>query len=167
MKTLELSDETHAALLRLAAERQISPAEALTLLLHPDRPQPIDRALLAFLASPEFAAAVGASDRYLALLGWTARNCAHDFADFISHQESGRRYLMLDRDEMNEVRSHHHARPLEGTPYWAVMAIDEATKRRFVGRLLEYIGCHDATIAQARQAVGLDVTAALGQELIA
>ncbi len=31
---------------------------------------------------------------------------------------------MLNRDELNEVRSHHHAVQLAGTQYWAVMLID-------------------------------------------
>ena len=35
------------------------------------------------------------------------------------------------------------------------MTIDEATKRRFVCRMLEFIGCHDETVVQACRALGL------------
>jgi negative modulator of initiation of replication len=67
---------------------------------------------------------------------------------------------MLNRDEVNAVRAHNLAVPLAGTPFWAVMTIDEATKRRFVCRLLEFIGCHDETVAQACRSLGLGEAAA-------
>lgn len=155
MKEVELSDEAYAALLRLAAAKNLSPAGLLAAMLGDGRPPLAGDNLLFFLTSAEFAAQKNPGERYLALLSWLARNYACDFADFISHQESGRRYLMLNRDEVNDVRSHNHAVQLAGTQYWAVMTIDEATKRRFVCRVLEFIGCHDETVTQACRALGL------------
>ena len=111
--------------------------------------------LLCHLASEEFTRLADPVDRYLDLLAWCARHYAADFADFISCQESGRRYLSLNRDEFNEVRAHNRARQIDGTPFWAVMTIDDATRSRFVRRLLEYIGCHDETVAHACHALGL------------
>lgn len=96
------------------------------------------------------------SERYVALLAWVARNHAADFADFVSHQDSVRRYLMLNREAVNEIRVHNHARQLEGTQFWAVMNVAAATKARFVRRLLEFIGCHDETVAGTLQVLGLD-----------
>lgn len=159
MKKVELSDEAYAALLRLAAVKNLSPADALSAMLHDNRPPVAGDLLLFHLAGAEFAALPDAGARYLNLLAWVARNYSCDFADFISHQESGRRYLMLSRDEVNAVREHNHASQLAGTQYWAVTAIDEATKRRFVCRLLEFIGCHDETIAQACRTLGLSEAA--------
>ena len=89
MKTVELSDETHAALLRLAAARNISPEELLTRLIR-EAPLTLD-SLLAFLGSESFRALSDPTERYLALLACCATNYASDFADFISHQESGHR----------------------------------------------------------------------------
>lgn len=155
MKNVELSDETFGALERLAAAKNLSPADLIATLIGPDRPALAGDHLLFFLTSAEFTALADASARYPALLSWIAQNYACDFADFISHQESGRRYLMLDRDEVNAVRAHNHAVQLDGTQYWAVMTIDDATKRRFVCRLLEFIGCHDETVAQACRSLGL------------
>jgi negative modulator of initiation of replication len=155
MKEVELSDEAYQALLRLAAAKNLTPAEVLATMLRDDRPPLAGDHLLFFLTGAEFAATADPTARYLALLSWVARIYACDFADFISHQESGRRYLMLNRDEVNEVRSHNHATQLAGTQYWAVMTIDDATKRRFVCRLLEFIGCHDETVAQACRTLGL------------
>ena len=159
MKEVELSDAAYAALLRLAAAKNLSPAEVLATMLGGERPPLAGDHLLFFLAGAEFTAQPDPTARYLALLAWVARNYACDFADFISHQESGRRYLMLNRDEVNEVRSHNHAQQLAGTQYWAVMTIDDTTKRRFVCRLLEFIGCHDETVTAACRGLGLSETA--------
>ncbi|MEJ1972409.1 MAG: hypothetical protein WDM96_08115 [Lacunisphaera sp.] len=93
-----------------------------------------------FLARAEFSRLGDPIDRYLALLAWCARNYAVDFADFIAHQESGRHYLAWNRDEINEARARNLARPIDGTQFWAVMTIDDATRLRFVTRLLEFIG---------------------------
>ncbi len=154
MRKVDLSDEAFIALEWLAAAKNLSPAELIAALLGVDRPPLAGDNLLFFLTSDEFTAPADPAARYLALLSWIARNYACDFADFISHQESGRRYLMLNRDEVNAVRSHNHAVQLDGTQYWAVMTIDDATKRRFVCRLLEFIGCHDETVAQACRSLG-------------
>ncbi len=111
--------------------------------------------LLLFLGSPDFRALTEPTERYLALLAWCATNQASDFADFISHQESGHRYLMLTPEEVLEVRAHNHARQIDGTQFWAVMTIDPSSQRRFVRRLLEFIGCHDQTVAEACRVLGL------------
>ncbi|HQZ18408.1 MAG TPA: hypothetical protein PLD86_16160, partial [Vicinamibacteria bacterium] len=102
-----------------------------------------------FLGGPEFRALADSTERYLALLAWCATNHASDFADFISHQESGHRYLMLSREEVQDIRAHNHSRQIDGTQYWAVMTIDPKSKRRFVRRLLEFIGCRDETVTEA------------------
>ena len=166
MKKVELSDEAFSALQRLAVAKNLSPAELIAALVGPDRPPLAGDNLLFFLTRAGFTAQPDPTGRYLALLAWCAQNYAGDFADFISHQESGRRYLMLSRNEINEVRSHNHARQIDGTQYWAVLAIDDATKRRFVRRLLEFIGCHDETVTQACRALGLLEASAPGFRLL-
>lgn len=155
MKHVELSDEAFAALQRLAAAKNASPTEILSTLLGTDRPALAGDNLLFYLVSAEFIALTDPIERYLALLAWAANNYSCDFADFISHQESGRRFLALNRDEIHEVRERNHARQIAGTQFWAVMTIDDATRRRFVCRLLEFIGCHDETVTQAIRALGL------------
>lgn len=154
-KLVELDDETCAALERLAVAKNVTPAEHIASLLGGERP-PLGGDLLLFhLTGPDFPRQADATARYLALLAWCAKHYPTDFADFISHQESGVRYLMFSRDEINEVRARNHARQIDGTQFWAVMTIDDATRRRFVCRLLEFIGCHDETVAQACRALGL------------
>lgn len=153
MKHVELSDEAYAALERLAAAKNLPPDEVLASLLGAGKPLSGDH-LLFHLVSAEFTALPDATERYLALLAWAAKNYACDFADFISHQDSARRYLMLSREEINDARSHNHARQIDGTQFWAVMTIDDATKARFVRRLLEFIGCHDETVQAALKALG-------------
>jgi len=153
MKTVELTDETHAALERLAAARKQTVEELLAALAR--EPGLEGDSLLLFLRSADFTALSDPTERYLALLAWCARNHASDFADFISHQESGYRYLFMSREEFDEVRTHNRARQIDGTQFWAVMTIGPGTRRRFVRRLLEFIGCHDETVTEACRALGL------------
>jgi SeqA protein C-terminal domain len=155
MKRIELSDDAFEALQHLAAARQLAPAAFIAALVGTPPALLGGDQLLLYLASGEFGALSDPAARYLALLTWVVRNHAGDFSDFISHQASGRRYLMLNREEVNAVRHHNEAMPLAGSPYWAVMSIDDATKRHFVVRLLEFIGCHEITIAQGLRALDL------------
>lgn len=166
MKNLELSDETYAALQRLAAAKNVSPNELLAALLLEGRPRLDGDSLLFLLVGAEFRALADPTERYLALLAWCARNHASDFADFISHQESGHRYLMLSPDEIQEVRERNHARQINGTQFWAVMTIDPDSKRRFVRRLLEFIGCRDGTVIEACRALGLTAADSDGSRLL-
>ena len=154
-KLVELNDETYAALQRLAVAKNLSPAEVIAAMVGDSRPPLGGDHLLFYLTSAGFPAATDRTERYLALLAWCATNYATDFADFISHQDSGRRYLAWNRDEINEARARNHARQIDGTQFWAVMTIDDATRRRFVCRLLEFIGCHDETVVQACRSLGL------------
>jgi len=166
MKKIELNDETYATLQQLAAAKNLSPSELIATMLSAGRPPLAGDNLLFFLTSAEFTGQSDPTERYLALLAWCAQNYAGDFADFISHQESGRRYLALDRDEINETRAHNHARQIDGTQYWAVMTIDDSQKRRFVCRMLEFIGCHDETVSHASRALGLGEIPARGFHLL-
>jgi len=155
MKTVELSDETYTALQRLAATNNLTVDAVLTALIQEGHRRLDGDSLLLFLTGAEFRALIDPVERYLTLLAWCARNQASDFADFISHQESGHRYLMLSREEVQEIRAHNHARQIDGTQFWAVMTIDPESKRRFVRRLLEFIGCRDETVTEACRALGL------------
>jgi hypothetical protein len=154
MKKLELDDAVYAALEQLAAARKLTPAGLVASLVDPGQPALAGDHLIFFFASADFTRLGDPIDRYLALLAWCARHYAVDFADFISHQESGRRYLAWHRDEINEARARNLARQIDGTQFWAVMTIDDATRRRFVDRLLEFIGCHDETVTLADRALG-------------
>ena len=166
MKKTELSDEAFAALQRLADAKSLSLAAAVAAMLSADRPPLGGDLLLFYLTSKEFTQVTGPTERYLTLLAWCAQNYAGDFADFISHQESGLRYLMFNRDEINGVRARNHARQIDGTQFWAVMTIDDATRRRFICRLLEFIGCHDETVRQACRSLGLPAAEAHGFRLL-
>jgi negative regulator of replication initiation len=165
MKTLELSDETYVALQRLAAAKNVSPSDLLSTLLG-TKHQPDSDRLLFFITGAEFALLTDAIDRYLAVLAWVARNYSCDFADFSSHQDSARRYLMLDREKISDIRSHNLARQIDGTQFWAVMTIDDGSRVRFIRRLLEFIGCHDETVTQAVQSLGFHLTTGFSHRAI-
>jgi negative modulator of initiation of replication len=154
MKSVELSDETYEALQRLATAKNISPEKLLADLLGAGRPVSGDH-LLFHLTSAASLKLTDPADRYLALLAWVARHHANDFADFISHQASARRYLRLSPAAVNAIQQQHETRQIDGTQFWAVMNIDPAAKSRFVRRLLEFIGCHDETVAEAIRVLSL------------
>jgi len=158
MKTLALSDAAHAALERLAAARNMRPADLVAALVQGGHPLLEADPLLLHLARPECAALTDPDDRYVALLTWVARHHAHDFAEFIAHQESAHRYLTLGREEVREACARNHARQIGTTPYWAVLAIDDGARARFVRRLLEFVGCQDETVRLALRALGLAVS---------
>jgi negative regulator of replication initiation len=147
MKNIEVSDDVYAALQRLATGFHRTPDEVLASLLNvpaasPEAADPI----AAFVISPEFRAKFTDADKYLALLGWVANRHATELGEFIRSQAGGRRYLSMTREEIIETCRHNQARQIAGTQFWAIMNIDTATKRRFLARLLEFIGYRDAVI---------------------
>jgi len=155
MKNIEISDEVYDALQDLARGFHRTPDEVLASLLHlpsgsPDAADP----LAAFVLSPEFRAKFTDADKYLALLAWVAARHPADFGEFIRSLDGGRRYLGLSREEILETCRHNQARQIDGTPYWAIMNIDSATKRRFLARVLEFVGYRDAAIELACAAIG-------------
>jgi negative modulator of initiation of replication len=155
MKNIEVSDAVYDALQGLASGFHRTPDEVLASLLSvpgssPENSDP----LAAFVLSAEFRAKFTDADKYLALLGWIAVRHADEFREFIAAQSTGRRYLSLSREEILETCRHNQARQIDGTLYWAIMNIDTATKRRFLARLLEFIGYRDAVIELVCAAIG-------------
>ncbi len=147
MKTIEVSDGVFAALQQLATGFNRTPDEVLASLLNvPGAPAEAAEPIAAFILSSDFRTKFTDADRYLALLGWIAARHAGEFSEFILSQSSGRRYLSMTREEILETCRHNQARQIPGTHYWAIMNIDSATKRRFLARVLEYIGYREAVI---------------------
>lgn len=147
MKNIEVSDEVYEALQKLATGFHRTPDDVLSSLLNvpgsaPDAAEP----LAAYVLSTDFRAKFTDADKYLALLGWLAAKHEADFAEFIRSLDGGRRYLGLSREEVIDACRHNQARQIGGTQYWAIMNIDTTTKRRFLSRVLEFVGYRDETI---------------------
>lgn len=160
MKHPEVSEALRAALQRLAVRFQRTPDEVLaSLLVIPPASPESPESLVAWVVGPEFRALYSDGERYLALLSWIATRHPADFGEFIFSQSSGRRYLGLSREDVVERCRHHHARQIDGTQYWAIMNLDLETKRRFLARLLEFVGY--------RAAVGEFVCSAFGPPVAA
>ncbi len=155
MKTIEISDEVHAELQRLAAESRCTPSAVLAALLHLPTSSELSRdPLVTFLLGPDLRQKANDAERYLALLAWVAERHPGDFREYIVSLTSGRRYLGLNRDEITAQCRHNQARPIPGTPYWAIMNLDTPTKRRFLGRVLEFTGYRPEVVAFACQVFG-------------
>lgn len=104
---------------------------------------------------PEFRALESDADRYIALLAWVARNYAAEFTDFVEHLESGRRYAGMTPAEIRQARGQHRARQIPGTHFWAILDLGAEARRRFLRRLLVFVGLPDEAIAQAAAVPGL------------
>lgn len=156
MKTIEISEEVYTALQDLAKGFHRTPDEVLASLLNvptgsPDATEP----LAAFILGSEFRSKFTDAEKYLALLSWVAAHHSAEFGEFIFSLESGRRYLGISREQILATCRHNQARQIAGTSYWAIMNIDSATKRRFLARVLEFVGYRDTVIDFACSAIGM------------
>ena len=163
MKTIEISDEVYASLQKLATGFHRTPDEVLAALLNvpTGSPEAADP-LAAFILSVDFRAKFTDADRYLALLGWVAVRHPADFGEFIRSLPGGRRYLSLHPDEILAACRHNQARQIDGTQFWAIMNLDTPTKRRFLARVLEFVGYREEVIEFACSFIGQKRTARHG-----
>lgn len=155
MKTIDVSDEVYEALQGMATGFHRTPNEVLAALLNvPDSSPEAAEPLAAYILSAEFRALFTDADKYLALLGWVATRHPGEFGEFIRSLPGGRRFLGLSREEIVETCRHNQARQIDGTQYWAIMNLDTATKRRFLARVLEFIGYREEVIEFACAVLG-------------
>lgn len=154
VKSIDVSEPVYAALEQLAAESHRTPDEVLASLLDLPAAGAATDPLSDYLLGAEFRTNVPDADKYLALLAWVAGHHPTEFAEFIRHAASGRHYLGMTREEVLEACRHHQARQIDGTPYWAIMNLDPTTKRRFLARVLTFIGYDEPRIAAACAALG-------------
>lgn len=156
MKAIDVSDEVYEALKKLTTDFHQSPDDVLAALLNVRvAPALIEEPLIVFMQEAEFRAKYSDADKYLAILGWLAARHPADFDEFIRSLASGRRYLGWSREEIVEQCQHNQARQIPGTHFWAIMNIDTATKRRFLTRVLEFVGYRDEVIEFACGAIGV------------
>jgi len=159
MKKIDVSDDVYEALRRLTTDFHQSPNDVLSNLLNAGgAPGYTDEPLVSFLLGADFRARFTDADRYLAILSWIAARHSTEFNEFIlslSHSRSGRRYLGLSREEIVEQCRHNQARQIPCTHFWAIMNIDTATKRRFLSRVLEFIGYRDDLIELVCGVIGV------------
>jgi len=159
MKNIEVSDEVYEALRKLTTDFHQSPNDVLAGLLKVGiNVTSADEPLIGFLASGDFRSKFTDADKYLAILGWLASRHAPEFGEFIvslSSSGSGRRYLGMSREDVLEQCRHNQARQIPDTHYWAIMNIDTATKRRFLSRVLEFVGYREDVIEFVCGVIGM------------
>ena len=159
MKKIEVSDDVYESLRNLTTDFHQSPNDVLASLLNvPTAPNAADEPLVGFVLGAEFRTKFTDADKYLAILGWIAAKHDSEFAEFIlslSGTPSGRRYFGMSREEIVEQCRHNQARQIPDTRYWAIMNIDTATKRRFLSRVLEFIGYREDVIDFVCGAIGI------------
>jgi negative modulator of initiation of replication len=154
MPQIDLPADLHSYIQKQAAAKGCSESEVIAELLNLPSQRIKSHPLVAFTNSPEFRVKASDADRYLALLGWVARNNGADLSDFIAHQESGRVYLGMSAEAIRETCRHNQARQIPDTHYWAIMNLDTPTKRRFLRRLLVFVGLTDDVIDHVASTLG-------------
>ncbi len=156
MKSIDVSEEVYEALKKMTTDFHQSPDDVLAKLLNLRlSPAVADEPLVTYMLSADFRAKFTDADKYLAILSWIATKYASEFNEFIQSLASGRRYLGWSREEILRQCRHNQARQIPDTHYWAIMNIDTATKRRFLSRVLEFVGYRDELIELACGAIGM------------
>ena len=159
MKNIEVSEEVYDTLKSLTTDFHQSPNDVLAALFNlPAADMGASEPLIAYMLGAEFRAKFTDADKYLAILGWTAARHSSDFKEFIislTNGPSGRRYLGLSREAIVAQCQHNQARQIPGTHYWAIMNLDTPTKRRFLSRVLEFIGYREEIIDLVCGAIGV------------
>jgi negative regulator of replication initiation len=159
MKTINVSEEVYDTLKKMTTDFHQTPDDVLASLLNLRvPPADADQPLVAYMLDAEFRTKFTDADKYLAILGWIGSKHAADFHEFIvslASGPSGRRYLGCSRAEIIEQCRHNQARQIPGTQYWAIMNLDTATKRRFLARVLEFIGYREEIIEFVCSGIGM------------
>jgi negative regulator of replication initiation len=151
MKRIEVSDDVYEQLKKLTSDFGQSPNDVLATLLNvgtarSDSEEP----LVSFVLGTEFRTKFTDADKYLGILSWIAAKHGADFREYIrslSSGSGGRRYLGLSHAEVVEQCRHNQARQIPNTQFWAIMNIDTATKRRFLSRVMDFVG-YDADLTE-------------------
>jgi negative regulator of replication initiation len=150
VKRIEVSDDVYERLKSLTTDFGQSPNDVLATLLNVGAVRSAsEEPLASFVLGTEFRTKFTDADKYLGILGWVAVKHGSEFKEFIrslSAGDSGRRYLGLSQAEILEQCRHNQARQIPNTQFWAIMNIDTATKRRFLWRVLEFVGYDDGLI---------------------
>ena len=154
MPQLELPDDLLNHIQKRAIAKGCTESDVIADLLNLPSARIKAHPLVEFTSSPEFRVKSTDADRYLAILGWVGRNYGADLTDFVMHQESGRVYLGMSPEQIRETCRHNQARQIPGTHYWAIMNLDTPTKRRFLRRLLVFIGLTDDVIEHVSSTLG-------------
>lgn len=154
MPRIEINPELESRLALAARERGCTAAELIASLLESGSDTWRTHPLIAFTLSPDFRARFTDADRYLSLLGWIARHHGAEFSDFLEHAESGRKYIALTPEAIRARCRHNQARQVPETRYWAIMNLDTPTKRRFLRRLLVFLGAPDEVINHCLSMLG-------------
>jgi negative modulator of initiation of replication len=159
MKKIDVSDDVYETLKRMTTDFHQSPNDVLTALFNVGvTPNASEEPLVGFILGSDFRTKFTDADKYLAILGWIAARHASEFNEYIlslSASQSGRRYLGLSREAIVEQCRHNQARQIPSTHYWAIMNIDTATKRRFLSRVLEFIGYREDVVDFVCGAIGI------------
>src|SRR5471030_313741 len=156
VKNIEVSEEVYLALQQLATGFHRTADDVLAALLNVPHASPeAAEPLAAYVISTEFRAKFTDAEKYLGILAWIAERHASEFGEFIRSQSGGRRFLGMNREEIIEACRLNQARQIDGTQYWAIMNIDTATKRRFLARVLEFIGYRETVTEFVCSAIGM------------
>jgi negative regulator of replication initiation len=152
MKTIEVPDEVYAAL----AERVMRSNKTLTEILRslldikdrdlcpigapvPQISKP-DEQLLTFILSSEYRMEASGIGKYLLIFGWLQKHAPEKFQMVERYQRGKRVYFSKNPRQIAESGKGVSVKRIPGTDFYAMVTMDNPTKRRVVGSLLSAMG---------------------------
>ena len=145
MKQIEVDDEVLAALAKHATGFNVVPNDVLRRILGLEsQPQSSSQeisTLQTFLKSQEFQRNRQAVDRYLAILSWLWTAHEDELSAVILHYERGNRlYFATSQAEVINSGDGITARHIPLSPFWALVTLDNKTKRLILEEILSTLG---------------------------
>jgi negative modulator of initiation of replication len=165
MPILELDDDVYQYLLRRAVRigesgssilrRELNLADPSEGEIDPAAQQPssVER-LDAFLMSTSFLVLRTATDRYLAMLGFLAREHGEGFELVLTLRGGSRRWFGRSREEVANSGKSLHPQQIPGTSLWAMTNADTAQKKTILDCVMASLRWSKDVRGRAASAIG-------------
>lgn len=152
MKTIEVSDEIYTELAERVMRSNRTLAEVLNNLLGIADPEPLlavssglnspnqDEPLMKFITSPEYKLEHSGIGKYLSIFGWLQKHEPNRFQAIEKYQRGKRVYFSKNPKQIAESGKGISVKRIPGTEHYAMVTMDNPTKRRVMGELLSAMG---------------------------
>jgi negative regulator of replication initiation len=144
---IRVDEQVLAELSKRAVGFNVTPNDVLRRILDLEVPSPLSipkeslRPIAKFIQSQAFTTLHQAVDRYLALLGWLYAQQQASFSDAALRFHRGRRmYFAKSEKEILESGDGISAKPIPQSPFWALVTLDNKSKRIVIEEMFRTLG---------------------------
>jgi negative regulator of replication initiation len=107
----------------------------------------VNGGLVEFVRSAQYQLSYKAVDKYLAILGWLYKNRSRDFSKVETYRRGNRVYFGATQRKVEEGGGGNiHAKQIPGSGVWALVTLDNRTKRTILTDLLRAFGFQSSDI---------------------